>query len=488
MDWIFAEKPDPATPPVSWALEAIPAMFQRETPLFERDLGILRQKQLEKGQQNNATDATEMEEDDEVDPGTGHTFDNFLEMKASSTPFFKPEKIHLKRRRVSDLTATTPKKLPKTGGILKGTHTGGGNDTVTGFGHKNVSFAASLGSTTNSISEQLPSEYAGADQTPVVSSRGAKFVKYDPVNDDTKTMFRKLDDNMGILQQRRDLWGDTKQESSHVAPSLVKSKAEIDLELALAKIKHLEEDKRRYMNQSNSFEKDKLTAEHDLQMLKHKHKHETDTLKMTIEHLQSKMNVTGCEHRVKEHKLQVAEARATELQNEMVEIKNSSEQIQAHLNEQVTFLTEKIATMERKERNYRANEKIASRQREDFNRNWTFRNQGNPGNHHNHENVNIFNDTQNPFSHGQNSNQTNQGNAGNQGNAFSFNFNANANSNTHRQPLGSFDLNVKRNSGNSQKTRNIFGHARQPSTTPKQPPPSYLRGGDVEMADMRFFR
>ncbi|RDW43291.1 hypothetical protein B0I75DRAFT_138345 [Yarrowia lipolytica] len=552
MDWIFSEKPDPATPPVSWALGAIPAMFRRETPHFERDLGRLRRADRDS---EGARD-TETTTGDDV--ATEPTFDNFLEMKASSTPFFKPEKVHLKRRAANDDLKPCPNKFPKTGGILKQTQTGahGENDTVSNFGHKNVSFAASLGSTTNSISEQLPSGYEGADQTPVASCRGPKFVQYDPVNDDTKTMFRKLDNNMDLLNERRLKWGgggsDTRPVTQHVANGkedaeehrLVKSTAQVELELALEKIKRLEEDKRRYMNQSNKFEMEKRTVEHDLEMLKHQQRNEIDTMKMTIEHLQSKMSVSGCETRVKEHKLNVAESRVGELQRELADTKVAAEAREHHLKEQVAFLEEKVGTLERKERAFRASEKIAMRQRDDFNKNWTFQNQGsgsqgsqnetnhsqnhvndfhqnwnrnqgpqtsfnpnqNCGNQHsglqkgNEFNLNHLNpQQQNPQQQNlqqQNSQQQNSQQQNpqqqpnifqNPGNPFASTFHPQPQQQSTRQPLGSFDLNIKRDSW--QKSRNIFGHNRQPSTTPKQPPPSYMRGHDVDMADgMRFFR
>lgn len=576
MDWIFSDKPDPATPPVSWALGAIPAMFQRETPHFERDLGRLRDREGGNGDTNTEghvnTDHTDY---GHVTNGPDPTFDNFLDMKASSTPFFKPEKVHLKRRAGGDLK-TSPNKFPRTGGILKGSGgngINGGNDTA-----KNVSFAASLGSTTNSISEQLPEGYEGADQTPVASWRAPKFVQYDPVNDDTKTMFRKLDSNMDLLNQRRGRWGkeggtnwgvldDTKEAQKEVqnvqkdqkkvqnvqkevqnvqndslSPSLAKTTTQIELELALEKIKQLETDKRKYMDQSNQFEREKRTVQHELEMLTHQHRNETETQKMTIEHLQSKMSVSGCETRVTEHKLGVAESRAVELQRELAEVRNvaeqqeqhlrelvdgkvACEQREQHLKEQVGFLTEKVATLERKERAYRASEKIAMRQREDFNRNWTFRNEGRAGQNNmndfqnfnrnqghqndfrgNQGNRNDFNEGFNRSNGSQNSqqgfdtfNQQNQPNDFSQNNQPNYfdqpnpqnhqnpqnHFNKNPFGNTfNRQPLHSLDLNVKRNT--SQKP---FGHTRQPSTTPKQPPPSYLRGHDVEMDEgMRFFR
>ncbi|KAG5354888.1 hypothetical protein CJU89_6693 [Yarrowia sp. B02] len=545
MDWIFSEKPDPATPPVSWALGALPAMFQRETPHFERDLVKLRREETDT--KRDMDTETKGERDTETTAATEPTFDNFLEMKASSTPFFKPEKV-LKRRAVSELK-TSPNKFPKTGGILKQTQTGA-NDTVSHFGHKNVSFAASLGSTTNSISEQLPSGYEGADQTPVASYRVPKFVQYDPVNDDTKTMFRKLDNNMDLLHSRRRKWSDEKEveleklEKSPTSSALVKSTEQVELELALNKIKTLEEDKRRYMVQSNKFEMEKRTVEHELDILKRQQRNEIDTMKMTIEHLQSKMSVNGCETRTKEHKLNVAEQRVSELQRELVDSKAASEERETHLQEQVSFFKEKIDALERKERAYRASEKIAMRQRDDFNKNWTFRHvrggsrgsgnlnnfqSQNKQNFNNFENKNFqsqnFNNFENKNFQSQNLNQNQNFNQNNQnfnqntqndfhqnnqnftqeshnnelnrnfsfGNQDNFNFTkenpfaSTFNQQPTRQPLGSFDLNVKRNT--SQKTRNIFGHARQPSTTPKQPPPSYLRSHDVEMGDgMRFFR
>lgn len=619
MDWIFSEKPDPATPPVSWALGAIPAMFRRETPHFERDLGRLR-----------AGGSSDRNRDDQEPAGhvttdhTGHvtaglnepTFDNLYDMKASSTPFFKPEKVHLKRRAGGDFK-TSPNKFPRTGGILKQTKVGGGvngghgEDTTA----KNVSFAASLGSTTNSISEQLPEDYEGADQTPVASCRAPKFVQYDPVNDDTKTMFRKLDNGLDLLNERRLKWGGRggtnwgvqnevqkaqnglngvqnvqkevqnvqnefqnvqkvqkevpniqnefqnvqraqMEDPASLEPPMAKSTTQIELELALNKIKQLETDKRKYMTQSNQFEMEKRTVQHELDMLKHQHRNDTDTLKMTIEHLQSKMSVSGCETRVTEHKLGVAETRTAELQRELesrtaelaevrsvgeqqlreqeqqlgelVDDKVSSEQREQHLKEQVLFLTEKVASLERKERAYRASEKIAMRQREDFNRNWTFRNgaqsglnefqndfrnqgnlgqndfrnQGNQGqtDFRNHQNQNDFNDGFNRSNGSQNSQQRfdafNQPTnifkqQNNQPNYFDQPNNQETHANplttSQRQPLHFIDLNVKRNT--AQKPFGHNRHNRQPSTTPKQPPPSYLRGNDVEMNEgMRFYR
>lgn len=547
MDWLFPEEPrargadsdshkdEPATPAVSWALGAIPAMFKRSTPHFEKELNELNghkwsdldRRVREAGGACSGTDRLYDHNNrgpQREHPGnvsvtvTDHGFQGFLGGMGgggvtSSTPFVarnthvtnqsnlpglgdkrpatgdigrvgsmssKSSKVDSDGRSARVYARDTVQGAAGAGGILKGALRGGTGSKIrgpfsgekyqyqyaegyTGFGNaKNVSFAPSLGSTTASISEQLPQDYGGADQTPMVSrgtfplasnvpgrfpSAGAQ---YDPLGDDTEVMFHKLDENMDVLNKRRERYGNCGEErrkedygdcasfktgafgadrddgatsanSVSVGTQTKYSSAEVErmnLERAMATIKRLEDDKRRYMVVASESERERMSLEGDLdhmnwvveelgksrkehvdkdlrkqtdaQIAQFKNQH--DTMQITMNHLESKLVIEKCEKREIERKLKEALSRVSDVESRLRESESrhvrdpahnsalnsshteisrltkslsdhqyASEQRETRLQDEVALLKERLEVLERQKRHMQVAELSRSR-------------------------------------------------------------------------------------------------------------------------------